>query len=103
MPGYKKIIINPHLSDSLTYAKAEYHSIYGKVLSSWKREGKSISLDVEIPPNTTANVVLPTDKKENIFESGKPVESSKIISMNKAGQEKITLKIGSGKYHFEVR
>lgn len=102
-PGYKNIIINPCLTDSLTYAKAEYHSIYGKVVSGWKTNVNIVSLHVEIPPNTTAKVFLPSDNKENIFESSILLTDNKEIKLVDSSNGKTVVKIGSGEYHFEIR
>lgn len=58
-PGYKKIRIQPVIGDGLTWAKASYYSIYGRINSAWKREGGRVVLNVTIPANTTATVVVP--------------------------------------------
>jgi alpha-L-rhamnosidase len=67
-PGYKHIIIKPEPSSALEYAKAELASPYGMIQSYWKIEGGSITLEVSIPPNTTASVFLPghPEKKEGM-------------------------------------
>ncbi|PWG06675.1 family 78 glycoside hydrolase catalytic domain [Polaribacter aquimarinus] len=76
--GYKTIRIAPVPKEPLTSAAASLNTPYGKVVSSWKiKEGK-LTLDVTIPPNTTAKVIVPgvisnfnenvemlSDKKEN--------------------------------------
>lgn len=58
-PGFKKIVINPQPVGDVTWVKASYDSIRGKIVSNWKREGKNLTLDITIPPNTTATVFLP--------------------------------------------
>ena len=102
-PGYKNIIIAPCITDSLTFAKAEYYSIYGNVLSGWKVKSNIISLDVEIPPNTTAKVLLPSYKKENIYENSTPLEKSNNVKLNNSINGKTEIQVGSGIYHFEIR
>ncbi len=102
-PGYKKIIINPYPIKKLNYAKAEYHSIYGKVSSHWQYKNDGLILSVVIPPNTTAKVFLPTDKKENILENGKPISTIKEISVSGVINNKTVLEIGSGEYNFEIK
>lgn len=67
-PGYKHFIIQPVPGGSLTWAKGTYHSIAGKITVSWKKEQGSFMLEVEVPVNTTATVVLPAGK--NVSESG---------------------------------
>ena len=58
-PGYKKIEIAPQPGGSLTYAKASYDSISGRIVSGWKKESGAFILTVEIPPQVDATVVLP--------------------------------------------
>ena len=58
-PGFKSIIIQPVVSKTLSFAKAEYNSIYGKISVEWRRQqGNRYQLKVEIPHNTTAEIIL---------------------------------------------
>jgi alpha-L-rhamnosidase len=60
--GFKVVVIAPQFIDSLTWVKASVNSPYGVISSSWKREGKIVTLDVSVPPNTTAIIRLPGKK-----------------------------------------
>ena len=68
-PGFKKIIINPQPVGDLTWVKASYDSIRGKIVSDWKRDGGKFTLNVTIPPNTTATVLVPAKSAEAVTES----------------------------------
>jgi hypothetical protein len=61
-PGFKKIIIKPTVVGDLTWVKASYNSVRGPIVADWKRDGGSFTLDVTIPPNTTARVHLPSNE-----------------------------------------
>lgn len=66
-PGFKHIIMHPDFSiDSIHGAKATYPSIYGDIVSDWKREGKYIVWQVTIPANTTATLYLPGGQTKTI-------------------------------------
>jgi len=69
-PGFKKILIKPQPVGDLTWVKAHHDSPYGRIESHWKREGERFVLDVMVPPNTTAEVVLP-DGSSRFVGSGK--------------------------------
>ncbi len=56
--GFKKIVINPQLVGDVTWVKASYNSIRGKIVSDWKRRGGKFTLEVSIPANTTATVYV---------------------------------------------
>jgi alpha-L-rhamnosidase len=58
-PGFKHIIIHPHYGGGLKWVKATYNSLYGPIKVSWTHEGDDVTLNVCIPPNTTAKVYLP--------------------------------------------
>ncbi|MEZ5105215.1 MAG: glycoside hydrolase family 78 protein [Draconibacterium sp.] len=70
-PGYKHFYLNPHPGGGLTNAKAEHLSMYGKISSSWKIEGQSTVYDFEIPPNTTATIILPGENSPRELGSGR--------------------------------
>ncbi len=59
--GFKKIVINPQPVGDVTWVKASYNSIRGKIVSNWKLTGNEFDLNISIPPNTTATVIIPAD------------------------------------------
>jgi alpha-L-rhamnosidase len=58
-PGFKKIIIKPAIVGDLTWVKAHHDSPYGRIISNWQRVGRNLTMDITIPPNTTARVFVP--------------------------------------------
>lgn len=61
-PGWKKTKVSPVPGGTVTSAKASYESPYGLVSVSWEvTDGNTFSLDLEVPPNTKALVLLPGD------------------------------------------
>jgi len=58
-PGFQHVIIHPYPAGDLKFVKASHTSMYGTVVSSWKREAGKFQLEVTIPPNTTATVQMP--------------------------------------------
>ena len=51
---------NPHHAP-IDWVRARYDSIHGTVAVAWQQEATRFTLDVTVPPNTTATVVLPGD------------------------------------------
>lgn len=74
-PGYRKILISPILMRSITEMKASYETPYGIIKSAWRCKDGILSVDVAIPPNTTAVLMLPEQDTE--------------------------IELGSGTYHYE--
>jgi alpha-L-rhamnosidase len=58
-PGYKTFTVAPHLDDKLTHAKISYVSPHGPIESAWSVKDGRFVLDVTVPPNTTAKIILP--------------------------------------------
>jgi alpha-L-rhamnosidase len=67
-PGYKKFYIKPLFIKGINSVDACFESVYGKIQSRWECKNKKITIEVEVPPNTTAVLYLP--EKEGSLEIG---------------------------------
>ena len=63
-PGFRNIVIHPRPDEHFTHVRAEYDSVYGKIVSEWTRA--PFLLKVTIPANTTATVYLPSGQTQKI-------------------------------------
>lgn len=96
-PGFKQIVIHPHLDARMNAARLEYDSIYGRIVSDWKGSPAGpFSLNVTIPANTSAKVFLPAIAGAHVTEDGNPIEVQ-------AENGSYVVEIGSGSYRFEVK
>ena len=64
--GWKHFTIAPQPCGDITYCNVSYDSVRGTIVSDWKITGKTFSLNVTIPRNTTATVVLPGQKGKEV-------------------------------------
>jgi alpha-L-rhamnosidase len=101
-PGFRKIIISPDMVPELTYATGEYRSPYGLIRSAWKREAGRLTLEIDIPANTTATVYLPAGDPDQVTEGGKPVSGRSEFREVKSEGGKTVIKTGSGHYLFTI-
>ena len=101
-PGYKRILIQPVLSRSLDWTKTSYDSIYGRISTAWALKGMNLTLDVTIPPNTTATIHIPYSEPSRITESGKPVTKAEGLKFKGMDKGSAVFEAGSGQYHFEA-
>jgi len=99
-PGYKQIVIKPTIGGNLDYVNADYETNYGKVSSHWKVDGSVVSLDVEIPANTTATIYVPTNNAGSVKENGGALSSD--IKQGAPETGYAVLSVGSGIYHFSA-
>jgi len=67
-PGYRKFSVAPRFIKGITWAQVRFDSVYGTIAVRWQCEGGRITLDLEVPANTTALVTLP--EREGILELG---------------------------------
>jgi alpha-L-rhamnosidase len=96
-PGFKEIVIHPHLDPRMTSARGEYDSIYGKIVSDWTGTAAGpFSLRVTIPANTSASVVLPAIAGAHLTQDGNPLEA-------RPENGSYVIHIGSGSYEYEVK
>lgn len=102
-PGYKKIKINPVVENGISWAETSYQSIDGLIKTSWKTTANSLELNVVIPPNATAEIIIPNQKNLAVYESGKPVSDIKDIVITKSSDGNSHFQVGSGVYNFNVR
>jgi alpha-L-rhamnosidase len=102
-PGYKHFIIKPYLTDNLSYARAEYHSVYGDIKSHWERKNDHLKLHVVIPANTTAVIEIPAKDIRDITEGKTPVSELSEIIVKGITADRVILFLGSGTYDFEAK
>lgn len=97
-PGYKTILIQPVPGVGLTWANTSYSSTRGLIFTAWTNSGNSFDLDVVIPPNTTAQVYVPTTNVAAITESGVPAFSSPGVTYSSTSNNYAIYAVGSGHY-----
>jgi alpha-L-rhamnosidase len=100
-PAYKKILIQPRIGGKeITSARATHYSMYGRIVSGWNITHEEISVEVEVPVNTSATIILPFAKQEDVKESGVSlVKSEGVLDVNQT-EKAVSLVVGSGKYRF---
>jgi alpha-L-rhamnosidase len=65
-PGYRRLSIQPRPGGGISRARVRHSTPYGMAECSWEIEAGQMTVDVVIPPNTTAHVMLPGDQTERI-------------------------------------
>jgi len=100
--GYKHSKIEPHIGGGFTNAAARRQTYYGKLSNSWKVSGDQLTMEIEVPANTTATVFIPAKSVDAVAESGAPITQSKDIKLLETKEGSVKLSLGSGKYQFAV-
>lgn len=99
-PGFNRILIAPVIRNGLTWARTSYNSIHGKIATYWMVNGSKLTLDVTVPANTAATIVVPASDITSVRESGKPLEQAEGVRFLRQKNGSVFLETGSGTYHF---
>ncbi len=102
-PGYKKIRIAPQPRTPLNSASATLETPYGKVTSEWKIEKNGFQLHTTIPPNTTAQIIIPGNITSDLLLNGEAFTNTKNIQIIKTGTNSFELEVQPGIYAFQTK
>ena len=94
-PGFRSFLLAPRPGGGITHAKTTYESPYGTIGLEWKIEGDRFELDAEVPPNSTARIVLDGVAAESV------TGSAQAAFRDEGGAAISTL--GSGRYRLACR
>jgi alpha-L-rhamnosidase len=99
-PGYQKILIQPVPGAGLTWANTSYHSVRGLISTAWTNTGGVFNLNTVIPPNTTAQIYLPTTNVAAITEGGVAAVRAPSVTYVGLSNNCAVFNVGSGTYHW---
>lgn len=92
--GYRDIIIAPKPVGNIKWVKCSYDSPQGMIISEWELEEQTFLLEVEIPIDASAKIILPEDYKNATFEM---IDLTKQRAVDTKIEEG-AFKVKSGKY-----
>lgn len=70
-PGFHRSCIRPMPNDMLAHAEGSIRTQYGLLRSGWRLEGKRIRIEIEIPFNTQAEIILPIARKTGYWKTAR--------------------------------
>ena len=112
-PGYRKIRIQPRMARDLDWASASVETVRGTVACSWKRSPGTVNVDVTVPVNSAATVVIPKPEEATellvregervVWENGKYAAGVPGVTGASQGERGgIIVEVGSGQYSFTL-
>lgn len=99
-PGFKNILIKPTPVGDVTWARARYESVRGKIVSDWKHAAGEFTLRVAVPPGTIATVHLPSRSGATVTESGTKLKQASGVKFVRQDGDRSVIQIASGAYEF---
>ena len=94
--GFDTFTFQPQLLEGLDWVRCTHRSIRGPVTCNWKRQGDRVAVDLLVPVNTSATLLLPPG---TVTEDGRPVADSKGVERVSEREGSIEIQLGSGRYH----
>ena len=74
VPGYARFVLRPFIAAGLDHAHATYRSPRGEIASHWRRAGERLVWEVTVPPNTTAQIFIPSEPGTDVESDGLVVD-----------------------------
>lgn len=101
-PGFETIRIRPSMQDRVGTVTASYDSIRGPIKTTWTVSDEGPSLRVTIPANTVAEVYIPAEDADAVWEGEGPADEGRHIRhVREEGGDQVFL-VGSGSYVFDA-
>jgi alpha-L-rhamnosidase len=111
-PGYRHIRIEPQVVRDLTWASGTVETVRGTVSSTWSHSPGVITLDVVVPVNSVATIVIPKEEQMTevtiregdrvVWDKGQYVPGSEGVTGAVRGTGGIIFEVGSGRYSFKL-
>ncbi|GAA4814836.1 hypothetical protein GCM10023330_23350 [Litoribaculum gwangyangense] len=98
--GYKEFIVNPKFPSQITSTKVEVPTPYGKIENSWTFNEPILSMNLKVPFNTKARLVLTLKEMESLKINGQIFNEFQKENQTETSDGN-TIILGSGKYQIE--
>jgi alpha-L-rhamnosidase len=73
VPGYQRFVLQPFIGPGLNFTRATYRTMHGEIASHWRRVGETLTWTVTVPPNTTAQIFIPSEPGTDVLTDGLPL------------------------------
>ncbi|MEV0173158.1 family 78 glycoside hydrolase catalytic domain [Streptomyces sp. NPDC050803] len=94
--GYRELVIDPRVVGDLTHVEGGYRTPQGEVTSEWTLRNGTFRLKVQVPPNTTAEVRVPSG-------DGTPLTAGEGAEFRRSEGGRAVYRVASGTYVFTAR
>ncbi len=110
--GFKRSVIWPRLTRFLDWAKVSHETEYGLLACEWRKDGDRLTIEVTVPPNTTAEVHVPVkdtgtaevaEGKTVLYRGGEEVEQLPHVRFVRRDDGFVVFEVDAGSYRFVVR
>jgi alpha-L-rhamnosidase len=98
--GFSSLLLRPHPGGPLSWARGSYRSVRGTIRTGWERSGGQFTFRVEVPPNVTASVRVPSARPTEVYDAAGAAPQSVDAYPGTAGAREAVFRVGSGTHEF---
>ncbi len=95
-PGFKAFTVNPEFPTSITKTEVKVPTPYGDIINNWSIKDDVLSLNLEVPFNTQARLIVTPSELESLKINGEPISEFKQNNTFEIADRFVIL--GSGDY-----
>lgn len=99
-PGFARVIVKPQPLPGIDWARARHESPRGPIAVEWHHNGSRFTLNVELPPNTTALVHLPAAASAVLQEGSTSLDKVTFAKITERNETVAVIELSSGQYEF---
>ncbi|MFI5955453.1 family 78 glycoside hydrolase catalytic domain [Cryptosporangium sp. NPDC051539] len=102
--GYRNLVLRPTVGGRLGFARATQETVRGRIASGWRLAGGEVVVDVEIPPGSTADLLIPTADPASVRAAeGADGVTGPAIRDSEPTAGGLLVRLGSGTYRFTAQ
>lgn len=101
-PGWRRFIVRPRPGGRLRWARGEFQSPAGRIVSAWRIRFGRLELSVTVPPGATVEVHVPAMSGSEVRVNGRRVGAlSDVVAEGRTGDAEV-FGVGAGSFRFTV-
>jgi alpha-L-rhamnosidase len=98
--GFDRLVLRPHPGGELSRARGSYRSVRGPIASEWELSGDRFVLRVELPPNVTASVRVPSRDASEVRDGDGNGPAGIEVFPGALDIQEAVFEVGSGSHEF---
>lgn len=99
-PGYKEFSVHPISPKAITHTTVNVPTPFGNIYNSWEIEDSNFSMNLIVPFNTKARIIISPEEQKSLKINGENWEKFQTETNMEIINNSVLL-IGSGSYHIE--
>jgi alpha-L-rhamnosidase len=97
-PGFRRFVVEPLPDPRITSAECRHLAPRGEIRTRWERAGGVLALELTVPPDSRAEVRLPTDDAAAVRVGGRPPGEAEGVLSFRARGPRALLTMTAGSY-----